>query len=97
MEYTNPFAGLPETNLPNNPFWSGVNQGQRQQINNLSWTWQDKDKKLGYKIKCNNNKNLCLQKQWGLGNLVLLSRHPKISLILQKQLLILKLFHLKHN
>lgn len=31
-DYINPAAGLPETNIPNNPFWSGVNQGQRTQM-----------------------------------------------------------------
>lgn len=28
--YTNPFAGLPDTNFPNNPFWSGVKSGERE-------------------------------------------------------------------
>lgn len=30
MDYTNPMAGLPDANIPNNPFWSGVNQSQRE-------------------------------------------------------------------
>jgi len=31
MDYTNAFAGLPDANLPNNPFYSGINQSRREQ------------------------------------------------------------------
>lgn len=31
MEYENPARGLPDANIPNNPFWSGVNQSSREQ------------------------------------------------------------------
>jgi len=31
MDYTNVFSGLPDANIPNNPFVSGMNQSIRQE------------------------------------------------------------------
>lgn len=30
--YENPLAGMPDANIPSNPFWSGVNQNRREQM-----------------------------------------------------------------